>query len=462
MNHLPPLHVHDYTRYSSSSEAHSGNHPTEKVLSEDDLKFLQQLQKELQGKDCVFLASTPREGEEEKPQVLKVLDANTIQIQGYVGSLVFQGRTVAINSRFDGDGCLFLRYLQENIWDVSSLVKPVPEGPADLEQDGVYPLWLVCQLAVQLQAAWKKGVFRTYRTFSHFDSRIRGQIDILRHIRLTMGLDSGRAAYQTREYSPDNPYNRLILCAVDAAQRRYPQMMRRLFQQLPEYKAVVQLLRQLVPGSEQDQPRILLERTQHKITHPVYRSYEAVRLTARAVLRQMGRGLHGRERTVGILLNMDQMWEKFLARTLFQTSPEMYPQQSNDILNGHMTIRPDFYFPSLQVVLDAKNRPAWGDTLGENKWNEYVRDDVYQILSYMLALGCHDGGVIFPIRRSHLKDPKTDFLLPSSFQVPHKASSWKFWSIPFVIWDNSENYEEFQDAIRKQADKIRAYIPDNV
>lgn len=457
MSNLSPILLHDYTRYNTNHETHNGKH-----ISKEELEFLQQLQEELQEEDCIFLASSPKEEEEGKPQVIKTLGTDTIETQGYVGSLVFQGRTVTIHSRFDDS--FFLRYLLENSWEVSMLVSSAPEGPASSEQDNIYLWRLVCQLAVQLQTAWKKGTFRTYRTFSHFDSRVRGQIDISRHIRLSMGLDDGRVAYRTHEYSPDNPYNRLILCAMATAQQRFPEPMRRLLRQLPECKVAVQLLHQQIPDAEQDQPRALLERTRWKITHPIYRSYEAVRLTARAVLRQMGLGLQGQARTVGILLNIEQLWEEFLAKTLFQNVTESDRQSSQDILERHMTIRPDFYIFSQHVVLDAKYRPVWGETLvkREEKWSEYVRDDVYQILSYMLALDCHDGGVIFPIRRSQLKEPKVDFLLPSSIPVSAKANGRNFWRIPFVIPDNSETYEEFQDSIRKQAKQIRAYPPDKV
>lgn len=104
--------LQDYTRYTAS---------------QDDLKFLQALQKEWDGEDCVFLASSPGEGEE--VQVIKPLGADAVQTLSYVGLLVFQERTVAIRSRFDGKKGYFLRYRLENVWGVSSLVMPIRRGP---------------------------------------------------------------------------------------------------------------------------------------------------------------------------------------------------------------------------------------------------------------------------------------------------------------------------------------------
>lgn len=331
-----PLLLQDYTRYSSDPGSCDGRYTFH--ITKKDLEFLQNLQEEVEQESCVFLASSPQEEAGEKPQVIQTVGRNTIQTGCYVGSLVFQGRDVIIHSRFDGENHLFLRYLLENAWEVSALVTPVPEGPAGLLQADFYHWRLVCQLAVQLQAAWKRGSFRAYRTFSCCDSRVRGQLDMPRHIRLTMGLNDGRAAYRIREYSLDNPYNRLILCAIDAAQRRYPKLTQSLLRQLPECKAAVQFLRQQLSSTDRDQPRALLERTRRQITHPVYRSYEKVRLTARAVLRCLGQDLQGQDSTVGILLNMDQLWEEFLAKTLFQNATGDYQQVSADILCEHMTI----------------------------------------------------------------------------------------------------------------------------
>lgn len=455
-----PLFLRDYTRYSADPGGCDGGDTL--YIPKEDLEFLQDLQEELEGEDCVFLASGPQAEEGERPQVIRTLDRGTLQTGSYVGSLVFRGRAVVIHSRFDGENHLFLRYLLENAWEVSSLVTPEPEGAAGLSQDGFYRWRLVCQLAVQLRAAWKKGSFRAYRTFSCCDSRVRGQPDIPRHIRLTMGLNDGRAAYRTREYSPDNPYNRLILCAVSAAQRRYPQLMQSLLRQLPECKAAVQLLRRQLPGADRDQPRALLERTRRQIVHPVYRGYEEVRLTARAVLRWLGQDLQEQDRTVGILLNMDQMWEKFLAGALFPNEAGDCQQVSVGLLGEHMAVRPDIYLSSRRVVLDAKNRPVWEKTLRTEKWSRSlragIREDVYQVLSYMLALDCSDGGVVFPVRRSRLRrEAGAGGLRPSALPVSGMAKGWRFWRIPFVIPDDAETYEAFKAAVERQADEIRRF-----
>lgn len=447
------LTLQDYTMYSSNKAACDGKHIF--LLSKENLEMLQALQRELEWKKCVFLASAPQE--EEYPQVIRTLGRDTIQTQNYVGSLALRGKKVIIHSRFDGEKHLFLRCLLENVWGGASLA--ALDGLDGLERQDLYSWQLVFQLAMQLQAAWKKGIFRVYRSFAHYDTRMRGQLDIPRHIRLSMGLRNGQAAYRTREYSPDNFYNRLILCAMRAAERQYPKLVRRLLQQLPACMAAVQFLRRQLPDADRDQPGLLLERTKRKISHPIYCGYEDVRISARAVLQRMGKNMMEQNRSIGILLNMDRLWEEFVAKVLFQNRTENFQQYSQKILDGRMAIRPDFYWKSKRVVLDAKNRPIWGESLGNRPWSEKVcsgvREDVYQVLSYMLALDCTNGGVIFPVCRSRIK---LAFGEPSSFRVSSCPQEERhFWCIPFVIPDDADTYENFQKAVKAQADLIRGF-----
>ena len=83
-----------------------------------------------------------------------------------------------------------------------------------------------------------------------------------------------------------------------------------------------------------------------------------------------------------------------------------------------------------------------------------VREDLYQVLSYMLVLNCTHGGVIFPVSRSRVKK---DIMEPSSLRVSGLTVGHKFWRIPFIIPDDADSYEDFQRKIQAQADTIRGF-----
>ena len=57
--------------------------------------------------------------------------------------------------------------------------------------------------------AYRKGIYKQYCTFEGNDSKVRGKIDIARHIRLNP-LFNGKIAYSYREYTINNNTNRLI------------------------------------------------------------------------------------------------------------------------------------------------------------------------------------------------------------------------------------------------------------
>ena len=54
--------------------------------------------------------------------------------------------------------------------------------------------------------------YRQYRTFQYNDPHPRGWLDVARHLRLNP-MNNGKCAYAAREYTLDNPVDRLILLA---------------------------------------------------------------------------------------------------------------------------------------------------------------------------------------------------------------------------------------------------------
>lgn len=371
----------------------------------------------------------------------------------YVGLFRLEGRQVVITSRFDQpEKPFFLYYLLEHLWDAALMAQ---EPEASFQKDP-FDILLDAKLAIQLEQAWKKGALRQYRTFQLNDSRLRGPVDVPRHIRENMGLNNGRIAYSTRSYSLDNPCSVLFLQAVDLVDRKHPGLLRRLGKGHPALQSALSTLRQEAPGWAESQRQAVLRHTEKRLTNPIHRAYEPARVAARAILRRQGADPAGETRrgqvVTGVFLDMDELWERFLERELFDRPPEGVAQKSRRILKKHMKLRPDFYWPDKGVVLDAKNRDAWGETLGKGPkalWTEDeedrdgLRDDIYQVFAYMLALNCREGGVVFPChsgRKSGTKK-KGDALHP--VEVSGLCGDRSFWRIPVNIPRGETEYESF-------------------
>ena len=72
-----------------------------------------------------------------------------------------------------------------------------------------------------LKRAYESGIYKTYVRIEHNDEKLRGTIDIARHLRLNAGRNDAVIAYNTREHSYDNMLNHLIIITWDYLKRRY-------------------------------------------------------------------------------------------------------------------------------------------------------------------------------------------------------------------------------------------------
>lgn len=328
--------------------------------------------------------------------------------------------------------------------------------PGGGEKGDFYNRMLALRLAVQTGRAWKHGRLRLYRTASRYDSRIRGRLDLPRKIRRSMGLQDGAMAYRIREISGDNPYNHLFYQACLTVQKWYPLMMGELLRRMPGFRAALQDLAGQSGAWGRTDPRSLLEATRKKIVNPIYREHETLRGIARAVLQRKGGLQQARDPdraplVAGVFLDVSELWERYLARRVLPAPPEA--QRTRPALGGRVNVRPDFLWPG-RAVLDAKYRPAWGRTWaqGGELWGEDVRDDVYQVLSYMLALNCRQGGVIFPDSGPAREDEAS---------LPASEGGGSFWRFPFFV-PAAADPEQFRRALSQEearvAGLLRAFV----
>lgn len=385
------------------------------------------------------------------PEIFKEQNG-ALWTQNYIGLFEYQGERVFIGSRFDVNGPaeaprppFFLQYLMEHFLEESLLFL---EDVGSICEGDLFDSLLTAKLAVQLQRAWKTGRLRAYRTFRYNDSKAKGQLDVPRHIRENKGLKNGRIAYQTREYSLNNAWNILFLQAAAAARARHPTLLRRLEEELPGVQAALRGLERDLPNWSRPRQDWVLEHTRQKISNPIFRDYEAVRLTARSILRRMGANpfTAGHSQVVtGAFLNIDRLWERLLEERLFQGAPIPFAQQSRSVWNGTRTVCPDFLWERKKVVLDAKNRPIWAKTLKQDVWSEFVREDVHQVLGYMINLKCEVCGVIFPMAGDAPLDPVPDL------------GRW-FWRIPVLI-PRADCYLDFRQALDRELDRLRTLEP---
>lgn len=387
-------------------------------------------------------------------------------VGGFVGILSYQARTVYIHSRFDGqrdrsDGQKdrFLDYVLRGT-NVPAAVASFSE--ANAVATDLTGLLLPRLFLKKLSEAFQLGPFRQYRTFEYNDSRVRGHIDFARHIQLNP-LENGRIAYSVREYTLDNPVNHIILAAIGILRREYGQELAFLLRADPVLRRPVEDLEAAL-GREDLTPvalRRLLAHANESITHPMLYSYEELRRLAIRIIAARGVSPFDsdekndqNELVSGILLPMSRVWERFLENKLSQFDLKRQKEAEVDILlpgkdgsgSGRRSVKPDLFI-SGKGVFDAKYRKPWSEAFKRElkepakslKWiGSGIREDVFQILSYMYIFQLHTAGVVFPYPLSG----KADSPVPVPFCVTRGMND-VFWLLPFPIPTDADSQAEF-------------------
>lgn len=403
----------------------------------------------------------------------EVFSADGKRVNGLAGILRYGNTTVYIHSRFDKSGETnadaaaeersayadrFLSYVLRRI----SVPAALQNRLAPTSGNDLVSLLLPRLFLEKLESAFTKGFYRRYQTVEYNDSRVRGHIDVARHIRLNP-TSNGRVAYSTREYTVDNPLNHLILAAYGVLRRRYSAQLDAYLQSSPTLRRPITALESEL-GWEDISPaalRRLVSSADTPVTHPMLRDYETLRKMALQIIRSEGKNPFLRSgedggSVSGILVPMSRVWERMLESKLSGILPGG-GQRSFRILDGRREIIPDLYEPGTGAVFDAKYKDGWensyGNELKGNAWDSYVREDVFQILSYMYVLRCGIGGVIHPWTGGGDAEPK-QFCVSEFLPEPKP----RFLLLPFAIPNGKTDQQDYDHNMDKTAGALEKYI----
>ncbi|MGN0114358.1 MAG: McrC family protein [Acutalibacteraceae bacterium] len=395
-----------------------------------------------------------------------------IRTQGYVGSIGFSKTvsdetyhiTINIHSRFDSDkSSRFLMYIFSKAFNVNG--KIFDKLPVNGSKEQTWDLPLMITFIKQLHNALKKGMFRQYQEYEHNDSNVKGRIDFARHLKENMpinGKSNGKICYVTREYTVDNPINRLILRAYACLEKRHRNILRGLVAKDDTVKKGLQILKNEVQGWQTISDKDAVKQANKKIVHNVYKNYEPLRKTSIAILKRMGVNMYisSSNSISGVLINMPHLWEVFLHNEIFtkitgkigEYKQPKFPIIFDDEGNSKQILKPDFYFASnnKNIVIDAKYKPKWGEYYKDKPW-KYAREDIFQVLSYMYVLKCQIGGVLFPINMNKYKTAEQYII--KEYKIHDNIGNNRFMLIPYPV-PNTEDAQQFYDSMENSSGEI--------
>ena len=348
-----------------------------------------------------------------------------------------------IKSRFGGEKDYFLQYMICKVFNVN--ITNLAYSVSKSDELRVMALLL---LPAYIMKAYRKGLFRSYKCFKRNDDKVRGAIDVARHIRQNP-LFNGKIAYTSREYSYDNHITQLLRHAIEYA--RTLEIGKSLLSHNLELAKALQEIECATPSYAIQRRNEIINTNKKPFSHPYYSEYADLQKLCLMILRQKGIDFtcNGNENIQGIIFNTSWLWEEYLYSVI---KPLAFKHPNNRKKLGKIDVfktpndfyefhyYPDFYKEN--IVLDAKYKE-----LDKNiKDNEKFTKDFEKMLIYMFLLKTKKGVFVYPSKDRKINEAKLngygEDLCVYSFLIPQ----------------NSENLNDFCSFMEEEEKKLINFI----
>ena len=350
-------------------------------------------------------------------------------------------------------------------------------------EDFFFDLLLLYLLKERANQCYLKGLYKTYQRFEENDDKIKGSIDISRHIRLNMGLDNGKVAYTYRENTVDNYLNHLILCAFEKIKKKYPDSVITVYNDPSNsyFKNLIESLNSKINKFQYDS-RTLISKNLNPIAHPYYTEYEELRKISLRILRDEGVSIFdgSSEDVNGLLFYIPDLWELYLEHLIvdkeyilnsqgFNNDPVMVVNYKNDLASFKQKTYPDYVLSYMDsesntkipfMILDAKFKPDWAEAISQFKFYSNLLEDYDKCLRDMISINAHATGTIFPTN--------IDIVDKIHELISHDISKFnsidKFYTFPIYVPESKEDESyntwnaKFQKKNEAIIDLIKTYI----
>lgn len=344
----------------------------------------------------------------------------TYNIAGFVGT---QNTLLSIRSRFaqDNGDDYFLHYMLQKVFNIniSTLEHATDRNKAFQFLPYLFKYYFLKALS---QGLYKKYVWNKYN-----DSKVKGTIDIARHIKHNF-IFTGNIAYNVREHSYDNNINQLIRHTIEYISNL------KMFSMMLESDDMIDLvqdIRSITPTySEKNRQQVINNNLKSDI-HPYYYEYEPLRQICLQILMEDDELKYGRaeNKIYGVLFDAAWLWEEYLNTLISEIDSSFIHTRNKSkenriymLENNGWEAYPDYYSSALDIVMDAKYKHV-------NGINQIDSKDKMQIISYMHILGLKKGVFLHPADNKHagnisygklnIPDKNTDeYVYQYCFKIP--------------------------------------------
>ena len=375
----------------------------------------------------------------------------TYNIAGFIGT---EHTFLTIRSRFarDNSDDYFLHYMLQKVFNIN-----ITNLKHNTDKNKAFQ-FLPYLFKYYFLQALNQGLYKKYVWNEYNDSRVKGTIDIARHIKHNF-IFTGNIAYNVREHSYDNNINQLIRHTIEYIDNLE---MFRMMLESEDMADLVQDIRRITPTySAKNRQQVINDNLKSDI-HPYYSEYEPLRQICLQILMEDDELKYGRQenKIYGILFDVSWLWEEYL-NTLIKQIDKSFTHTHNKESSGRIYMLknknnkptywhayPDYYSTDLNIVMDAKYKHAIGI-------KDISREDRMQIISYMHILGVNKGVFLHP--SSELSDDKV--ITCNKLHFYHKENKDEcIMQYSFKIPQNEiKNMNDFKEKIVYSEEKFIKY-----
>lgn len=377
----------------------------------------------------------------------------TGNIMGFIGS---KNTELTINSRFSNDdgNDWFMQYMLQKIFAINIF---------DLKHsrsiDSILDI-AALMFPYFLQKALHQGLYREYIHQDYNDNRVRGALDISRHIKENYPFKNGKMAYTTREFKYDNSITQLIRHTIEFIKTKKRSLSFILYSS-PETQANIKQIINATPSYRKgDLNKVLLSNIKPKF-HPYYSEYQPLQRLCLKILRSERISLgDSSEQIQGILFDGAWLWEEYLNLT-FSKAGFLHPENRTGkgkiypfIDRNRYARYPDFI--KKNIIADAKYKFLLQKN-GELVDDRISKDDLNQMIAYMHITSSHDGIYVNPLNFRVLDNTTGHFYPETAFCLKVGELYGNGGTIHVIginIPQKCNSYKEFVSLMEKSEDEL--------
>lgn len=307
----------------------------------------------------------------------------TNSIIGFIGR---NNTHLSIHSRFadDGKNDYFVHHMLQRIAKINLF-----NLQHTVNEDSVFD-FLIYLFPMYLKNAVSRGVYKQYVFKKYNDAKMKGVVDVNRHIRYNEPF-GGNVAYTTREYCYDNDVTQLIRHTIEFI-RRYKDG--EILTGDADIRMAVAQIIEATPSYADNERMDVINRNLRPVVHPYYSEYTQLQCLCLQILRheELKYGQQDNE-IYGVLIDAAWLWEEYLA-VLLDGKYNHYVKDTGKrfrLFENGQQIIPDYLSVDRKIVADAKYIP-----LDKEQWygEEKALATYYKTITYMYRF-CSDKGYLF-------------------------------------------------------------------